>query len=75
MAKPIIIVMKEIISKQNCASQLPPKMIVNGTETNNKTDIANAFNKYFKNVGPNLAAKIKTHPNLLRSISSKSKQH
>ena len=52
-------IMKEIISKQNCSSYFPQNFVVNGTKTNNQTEIANAFNSYFTKIGPNLAVKIK----------------
>ena len=53
--------MKEIIGKAKISNSfLPPKIRINNTEIFEKEKIANEFNQYFTNVGPNLAKKIPT---------------
>ena len=52
-------IMKEIIGKTKLNNNsFPKKIIINSQEVNNKCDIANAFNDFFVNVGPNLAKNI-----------------
>ena len=51
--------MKEIIGKtKNTNDSFPRKILINNTEIFKKEQIAKEFNKYFVNVGSNLAAKI-----------------
>ena len=51
--------MKEIIGKKNCNSQILPKQIlVDKIEVNDARSIAEKFNEFYVNVGPNLAKKI-----------------
>ena len=51
--------MKEIIGKKKCNSQILPKQIlVDKIEVNCARSIAEKFNKFYVNVGPNLAKKI-----------------
>ena len=48
-----------ILGKNNNKKDIPLNIIdENGITLSNLTDIANAFNKYYVNVGPNLAEKI-----------------
>ena len=51
--------MKEIVGKSeiNQGSFLQ-RLVIDNNEVNDKTEIANSLNKYFANIGPNLAAKI-----------------
>ena len=50
--------MKEIIGKKKCNSQILPKQIlVDKIEVNDTTSIAEKFNEFYVNVGPNLAQK------------------
>ena len=52
-------IMKEIIGKtKNTNDSFPRKILINNTEIFKKEQIAKEFNKYFVNVGSNLAAKI-----------------
>lgn len=51
--------MKELISKNKKSSSFPSRMIIDGAESFDKNQIANAFNKFFVEVGPSLAKKIK----------------
>ena len=49
-------IMKEIIGKKKCNSQILPKQIlVDKIEVNDARSIAEKFNEFFVNVGPNLA--------------------
>ena len=51
--------MKEIIGKKKCNSQILPKQIlVDKIEVNDARSIAEKFNEFYVNVGPNLAKKI-----------------
>ena len=50
-------ILKEVINKKK-ASNTCSRFLVNGQITNDKKKIANGFNKYFINIGPNLANKI-----------------
>ena len=52
-------IMKEIIGKKKCNSQILPKQIlVDKIEVNDARSIAEKFNEFYVNVGPNLAKKI-----------------
>ena len=52
-------IMKEIIGKKKCNSQILPKQIlVDKIEVNDTRSIAEKFNEFYVNVGPNLAKKI-----------------
>ena len=52
-------VIKEVIGKTKLQHSTFPKMLlINKIETFDKTSIANNFNKYFTEIGPNLANKI-----------------
>ena len=51
--------MKEIIGKKKCINQVLPKQIlVDKIEINDAKSIAEKFNEFYVNVGPNLAKKI-----------------
>ena len=57
-------VIKEVMEKTKLrTNNLPNRIIVNDREIYDKTDIANNFNKYFVNIGPNLANKIPSNEN------------
>ena len=50
--------MKEIIGKKKCINQvLPKQIVVDKIEINDAKSIAETFNKFHVNVGPNLAKK------------------
>ena len=52
-------IIKEVIGKTKLKSNiLPRRLIINSIETYDKKIIANEFNNYFVNVGPNLASNI-----------------
>ena len=54
-------VMKELKSKsRNSEPHLPGKLLINEHEVSRKEDIANEFNTFFTNIGPELLAKKKT---------------
>ena len=50
-------IMKEVLGK-NTVHCLPSSFHINGSLIDNKKTIANSFNKYFNNVGKNLAKDI-----------------
>ena len=49
---------KQLISLKHLSSKLPTKIINNDIELVDAKDIANAFNNFFVNVGPNIASTI-----------------
>ena len=49
-------VIKEVVGKTKLQhSTFPKMMLINNIENFDKTSIANNFNKYFNEIGPNLA--------------------
>ena len=51
--------MKDIIGKSKIKSKsLPRKLTINKVDVYNKTEIADAFNDFFTNVGQKLASQI-----------------
>ena len=51
--------MKKIIGKKKCNNEtLPKHLIVDKIEIHDTKSIAEKFNKFFVNIGPNLADKI-----------------
>ena len=54
-------IIKEVIGKTKLKSNiLPRRLITDGIEKYDKKTIANKFNNYFVDVGPNLASNIPT---------------
>ena len=52
-------VMKDIIGKSKIKSKsLPRKLTINKVDVYNKTEIADAFNDFFTNIGQELASQI-----------------
>ena len=51
-------ILKSIINKNKNTSQSPTKVFINGKLNENSTEIANHFNTFFTEVGPNLDKKI-----------------
>ena len=51
-------ILNSIIKKSNNNSNYPTEFVNNGIVLNNKKDIANGFNDFFVNIGPQLAKKI-----------------
>ena len=47
-------IMKNIINKDKVANSPPEYFDINGEQVTNKTRIANGFNKFYVNIGPNL---------------------
>ena len=68
-------IMKEIIGKSKLQSKnLPRRVIINGNDIYDECAIANGFNKYFVDVGPNLAKNIPLGTNSFVSYLTKT-QH
>ena len=62
-------IMKEIAGKNKVNSIKFSKSInFNRKSINKKNQIAEKFNKYFTNVGPNLASKIQSTPNTFQDF-------
>ncbi|XP_065654701.1 uncharacterized protein LOC136081320 [Hydra vulgaris] len=56
--------MKEIIGKKYIkTNSLPDRIIINEIEHNDQNSIAEQFNNFFANIGPNMASKIQTANN------------
>jgi hypothetical protein len=51
-------IIKQIINKRQ-SSSYPEYFVINNKEISNNSDIANSFNKFFVNVGPQLSKKIR----------------
>ena len=49
---------KEALGKSKSSTKFPKRMLINETECFDEDLIANNFNKYFVNVGPNLSSKL-----------------
>ena len=61
-------IIKEVIGKTKLKNNLlPRRLIINGIESYNKQNIAESFNKYFSNIGQNLASTI---PNSVKQYES-----
>ncbi|XP_065675816.1 uncharacterized protein LOC136092023 [Hydra vulgaris] len=57
-------IMKEIIGKKYIkTNSLPDRIIINEIEHNDQNSIAEQFNNFFANIGPNMASKIQTANN------------
>ena len=52
---------KELIKKKKHRPQLPTSFLHDKKYTNNPTEIANNFNEFFSNIGPNLAKQFDKH--------------
>ena len=64
-------VMKELIGKaRNTESSLPIKLLIEKKEVTEIKDIAEEFNNFFMNVGPNLAKKVPNSSNSFTSFSN-----
>ena len=62
--------MKEIIGKVNKSDENNFECIIEGSLSKDVQQIANAFNNYFTEIGPNLASKIISRVNPMSYISS-----
>ena len=61
-------IMKEVIGKTNkSGSRLPTKLVIKKNDVTSEIGIANESNKFFTNIGPELAEKI---PNASRTFES-----
>ena len=49
---------KSILNKHSVESKFPDKFVIDGTSISNPNEIANSFNQYFTNIGPELASQI-----------------
>ena len=68
--------MKEIIGKSKIQSKsLPRRIIINSKDIYDECDIANSFNKYFVDVGPNLAKNIQLGTKPFASYLSKTQHY
>ena len=47
-------IIKEVINKNKTYTLLPDSFLINNKEVQNKQEIADAFNKFYVNIGPNL---------------------
>ena len=64
--------MKEVIGKTNKSrSRLPTKLPINKNDVTSKIGIANEFNKFFTNIGPELAEKIPTASRIFENFLNK----
>ena len=55
-------IMKEVIDKTNkSGSRLPTKLVINKNDVTSEIGIANEFNKFFTNIGPEFAGIKTTH--------------
>lgn len=54
--------LKELMNKNTCLNDPVESLRYNGCDFTSKSDVANAFNNYFVNVGPNLANSL---PNII----------
>jgi hypothetical protein len=64
-------IIKDIINKNSKKTQKLPKITINGNLCENPQNIADAFNKYFSNIGPTLDRKIPpSNGNPLKFINS-----
>jgi hypothetical protein len=57
---------KELIRKEKHKPQLPTSFLHDKKYTNNPTEIANNFNEFFSNIGPNLAKQFDKHSSNLK---------
>ena len=63
---------KEIIGKTNkSGSRLPTRLVINKNDVTSEIGIANEFNKFFTNIGPELAEKIPTASRTFESFLNK----
>ena len=64
--------MKEVIGKTNKSrSRLPTKLVINKNDVTSESGIANEFNKFFTNIGPELTEKIPTASRTFESFLNK----
>ena len=63
--------MKEVIGKRNKSGSRLPTKLVNKNDVTSEIGIANEFNKFFTNIGPELAGKIPTASRTFESFLNK----
>ena len=64
--------MKEVIGETNKSGpRQPTKLVINKNDVTSEIRIANDFNKFFTNIGPELAEKIPTASRTFESFLSK----
>ena len=65
-------IMKEVIGKTNkSGSRLPIKLLINKNDVTSEIGIANEYNNFFTNIGPELAEKIPTASRTFESFLNK----
>ena len=65
-------IMKEVIGKTNkSGSRLPTKLVINKNDVTSEIGIANEFNKFFTNIGPELVEKIPAASTTFESFLNK----
>ena len=65
-------IMKEVVDKTNKSrSRLSTKLVINKNEVTSEIGIANKFNKFFTNIGPELAGRIPTASRTFESFLNK----
>ena len=63
---------EEVIGKTNkSGSHLPTKLVINKNDMTSEIGIANELNKFFTNIGPELAGKIPTVSRTFESFLNK----
>ena len=64
--------MKEVIGKTNkSGSRLPTKLVINKNDVTSEVCIANEFNEFFTNIGPELAENVQTARKTFESFLNK----
>ena len=64
--------MKEVVDKKNKSrSRLSIKLVISKSEVTSEIGIANKFNKFFTNIGPELAGRIPTASRTFESFLNK----
>ena len=65
-------IIEEVIGKTNNSGSRPPtKLVINKNDVTSGIGIANEFNKFFANIGPELAGKIPTASRTFESFLNK----
>ena len=57
------LILKEAIGKKNDKTSLPQEFLINNIPTSDKSKIADSFNEYFSNIGPETCNNVPTSPN------------
>ena len=57
-------ILNDIIKRKQNSANIPSEFVSDGKIIKGKSDVANGFNDFFVNIGPNLAKQIPTHNNI-----------